>query len=62
MYGGDGYDVVCEGTTAAGDADVVRPWRDAGATWWIEADWTVAREAVRDYADERLRAGPPRID
>jgi alkanesulfonate monooxygenase SsuD/methylene tetrahydromethanopterin reductase-like flavin-dependent oxidoreductase (luciferase family) len=59
-----GYDIVCEGTTP-GDpeagAAIVRPWRDAGATWWIEADWGVAREAVRDYAEERLSAGPPRI-
>jgi hypothetical protein len=62
----DGYDVICEGQTPAGDpeaaAAVVRPWRDAGATWWIEADWSVAREAVRDYAEERLAAGPPNVD
>jgi alkanesulfonate monooxygenase SsuD/methylene tetrahydromethanopterin reductase-like flavin-dependent oxidoreductase (luciferase family) len=59
----DGYDVICEGTTPpGGGADLVRPWRDAGATWWIEADWTVAREAVRDYAEERLDAGPPNVD
>ncbi|HKT02597.1 MAG TPA: LLM class flavin-dependent oxidoreductase [Rugosimonospora sp.] len=59
----DGYDVICEGRTPAGDpraaAEAVRPWREAGATWWIEADWTVSREAVRDYAEERLAAGPP---
>ena len=58
--------MVCEGTTPAGDpaagTELVRPWREAGATWWIESDWSVAREAVRDYAEERLRAGPPRID
>lgn len=61
----DGYDVVCEGTTPGGDPEAggaqVAPWRDAGATWWMEADWTVAREAVRDYAEERLAAGPPRL-
>jgi alkanesulfonate monooxygenase SsuD/methylene tetrahydromethanopterin reductase-like flavin-dependent oxidoreductase (luciferase family) len=60
----EGYDVICEGTTPAGDPDVgagiVAPWREAGATWWIEVDWSVAREAVRDYAEERLTAGPPR--
>ncbi len=62
----DRYDVICEGTTPAGDAEagaaIVAPWRDAGATWWIEADWSIAREAVRDYAEERLSAGPPRVD
>jgi alkanesulfonate monooxygenase SsuD/methylene tetrahydromethanopterin reductase-like flavin-dependent oxidoreductase (luciferase family) len=60
----DGYDVICEGTTPPGDPEagvrLVAPWLAAGATWWIEADWSVAREAVRDYAEERLSAGPPR--
>lgn len=56
----DGYEVICEGTTPAGDPAVVEPWREAGATWWMEADWSVARQAVRDYAVDRLRAGPPR--
>jgi alkanesulfonate monooxygenase SsuD/methylene tetrahydromethanopterin reductase-like flavin-dependent oxidoreductase (luciferase family) len=59
----DGYDVICEGTTPADDPQaagrVVRPWREAGATWWIEADWSQPRQAVRDYAEQRLAAGPP---
>jgi alkanesulfonate monooxygenase SsuD/methylene tetrahydromethanopterin reductase-like flavin-dependent oxidoreductase (luciferase family) len=59
----EAYDVICEGHTPPDDpvaaAATVRPWREAGATWWIEADWAVAREAVRDYARERLAAGPP---
>jgi len=35
-----GFDVVTEGVTPPGDeaADVVRPWIEAGATWWLEAD------------------------
>jgi alkanesulfonate monooxygenase SsuD/methylene tetrahydromethanopterin reductase-like flavin-dependent oxidoreductase (luciferase family) len=60
----DGYDVVCEGTTPLDReqaGELVRPWEAAGATWWIEADWSVSREAVRDYAEERLSAGPPAI-
>jgi alkanesulfonate monooxygenase SsuD/methylene tetrahydromethanopterin reductase-like flavin-dependent oxidoreductase (luciferase family) len=58
-----GYDVICEGTTPAGSgAELVRPWQEAGATWWIESDWSVARQAVRDYAEERLSAGPPRLN
>jgi alkanesulfonate monooxygenase SsuD/methylene tetrahydromethanopterin reductase-like flavin-dependent oxidoreductase (luciferase family) len=59
----DGYDVICEGTTPHDDpaagAELVRPWREAGATWWIESDWAQPREAVRDYAEQRLAAGPP---
>jgi alkanesulfonate monooxygenase SsuD/methylene tetrahydromethanopterin reductase-like flavin-dependent oxidoreductase (luciferase family) len=61
----DGYDVVCEGHTPTDPqaaAEQVAPWQRAGATWWMEADWSVARQAVRDYAQERLTAGPPRVD
>jgi alkanesulfonate monooxygenase SsuD/methylene tetrahydromethanopterin reductase-like flavin-dependent oxidoreductase (luciferase family) len=62
----DGYDVVAEGVTSADDpkvADVVRPWAEAGATWWIDADWsTMDPVVVREAAERRLKAGPPRID
>jgi alkanesulfonate monooxygenase SsuD/methylene tetrahydromethanopterin reductase-like flavin-dependent oxidoreductase (luciferase family) len=60
----DGYDVVAEGTTppdpdAAGA--IVRPWLEAGANWWIDADWEdMDPERVRAAALTRLRAGPPR--
>jgi len=56
------FDIVQEGTTPGGDpqqaAEIVRPWAEAGATWWIEATWE-ARD--RDKLVERLRQGPPRI-
>ena len=62
----EGYDVVAEGSTAADDAraaDVVRPWAEAGATWWIDADWSSMDPAIaRAAAERRLRAGPPRLD
>ncbi|MER7250008.1 LLM class flavin-dependent oxidoreductase [Kribbella sp. NPDC000426] len=63
----DGYDVVAEGNTSADDpaaaADTVRPWFEAGATWWIDADWSsMDRDAVRQAAERRLKAGPPRVD
>lgn len=62
---GDAYDVVVEGTTPGDDgaaaAAKVRPWADAGATWWIEADWSVVREDVARLCGPRLQAGPPRI-
>jgi alkanesulfonate monooxygenase SsuD/methylene tetrahydromethanopterin reductase-like flavin-dependent oxidoreductase (luciferase family) len=61
----DGYDVVAEGTTAADDpkaAETVRPWADAGATWWIDADWSsMDPTEVRTTAERRLKAGPPRV-
>ena len=55
------YDVVAQGTTPAGDpiaaARIVRPFVDAGATWWVEADWEAA--TLEDLRT-RVEAGPPR--
>lgn len=60
-----GYDVVWEGTTPAEDreaaAAAVVEWAEAGATWWLESDWSVAGDAaaVAEACRHRLRAGPP---
>lgn len=56
----DGFDIVVEGTTPADDAVAaaaeVGRWRDAGATWWTEADWMNGSvERLR----ARIAAGPP---
>jgi alkanesulfonate monooxygenase SsuD/methylene tetrahydromethanopterin reductase-like flavin-dependent oxidoreductase (luciferase family) len=60
----DGFDVVAEGATPADDPAAARatvePWAAAGANWWIDGDWSVAREQVRAYAEKRLMVGPPR--
>jgi alkanesulfonate monooxygenase SsuD/methylene tetrahydromethanopterin reductase-like flavin-dependent oxidoreductase (luciferase family) len=62
----DSFDVVVEGVTRADDrqaADTVRPWAEAGANWWIDADWSSLDPVeVRAAAETRLKAGPPRID
>ena len=58
--GGGPFDIIAEGQTPGGDpaeaAAIVEPWRDAGATWWVEGDWA-------DWSVEKLRArieaGPP---
>lgn len=55
------YDIVVEGVTP-GDAsaqarDIVRPWAEAGATWWIEAMWTAPEPAA---VRQRVQQGPPR--
>ena len=57
------FDVIQEGTTsgtdAAADAAVVRPWAEAGATWWLESDWSVPAARIEAYARARIAAGPP---
>ncbi len=56
-----GFDIIMEGTTSADDATaaaaVVKPWGDAGATWWIESDWSSRDPEVMR---RRIEAGPPR--
>jgi hypothetical protein len=61
------YDIVIEGATAPDAPDIaratVRPWADAGATWWLEARWDLPHhspERMRQVAD-RLAAGPPLV-
>jgi len=56
------FDITWEGETPGDDperaAAIVRPWRDAGITWWMESRWTTTDlAAVR----ERIRQGPPRV-
>lgn len=59
------FDITQEGTTsgteAEADAAVVRPWAEAGVTWWLEADWNVPAERVAEYSRERVTAGPPGV-
>lgn len=60
-----GFDVVQEGETPHDDpakaAEIVQPWIDAGATWWLEAQWQLPEGADRkDLLTRRIAAGPPR--
>lgn len=54
-------DLIVEGTTPGGDgagqAAILEPLADAGATWWIESLWEAEAEAVRARIDQ----GPPRL-
>ena len=55
------FAVVVSGETssdAGQEAEVVQPYAEAGATWWMEGfhGWRGSLEANRT----RLRAGPPR--
>jgi hypothetical protein len=55
------FEIVAQGKTPSSYGDavaVVRPFAQAGATWWIDADWDGATvESLR----RRIQAGPPRV-
>lgn len=57
------FDIVWEGTTPgderANAQAMVKPFADAGATWWNETAW---EEKDIDKVRERIKQGPPRID
>jgi alkanesulfonate monooxygenase SsuD/methylene tetrahydromethanopterin reductase-like flavin-dependent oxidoreductase (luciferase family) len=58
-----GFDVVTEGETPADPAAaarIVRPWADAGCTWWLETRWQAASGTDTGTAvRERIAGGPP---
>jgi alkanesulfonate monooxygenase SsuD/methylene tetrahydromethanopterin reductase-like flavin-dependent oxidoreductase (luciferase family) len=57
------FEIVTEGETPGEDsavgAAIVRPFADAGATWWIESPWSPPN-APEDLL-RRIRQGPPRV-
>ena len=60
------FDIVIEGETPGDDTEragaIVRPWVEAGATWWIEARWEVVRNSEgRQTVSQRIKQGPPRV-
>ena len=56
-------DIIVEGETPGDDPAaaqaIVRPMREAGATWWLESRWGDGRD---DEAQRRLRQDPPRAE
>jgi len=62
--GTDGpFEIVWEGETPGDDADrtaeIVRPFAEAGITWWIESPWSPPNEPADLRA--RIRQGPPAV-
>lgn len=55
------FEIVVDGVTPADDpataVAIARAHADAGATWWIEADWS---EPTIEALRARIAAGPPR--
>jgi alkanesulfonate monooxygenase SsuD/methylene tetrahydromethanopterin reductase-like flavin-dependent oxidoreductase (luciferase family) len=54
------FDIIVEGTTPGDDpaqaAAIVRPYAEAGATWWLEAKWD---EPDLERVRTRIQQGPP---
>lgn len=57
------FDIVWEGVTPGDDPEradsIVRPFAEAGITWWIESRWMPPNEPEDLRA--RIRQGPPRV-
>ena len=59
------YDIIVEGKTPEDDlakaVEETQRWKDAGATWWIEALWGAIDAPGRlELTKKRILAGPPR--
>lgn len=58
------FDIVMEGETPGDDparaAAIVRPFAEAGATWWNETRWSAMDDI--ELVRTRIRQGPPRIE
>jgi hypothetical protein len=65
--GAQSHDIVVEGATPSRDPeaarDIVRPWADAGATWWLDARWELPHHSGERMGQvrRRLEAGPPTL-
>jgi alkanesulfonate monooxygenase SsuD/methylene tetrahydromethanopterin reductase-like flavin-dependent oxidoreductase (luciferase family) len=60
-----GIDIISEGETEpdASGPEQVKPWAEAGCTWWLETRWMLEGSPEEQLAQvrERIRGGPPRI-
>ena len=56
------FDIAIEGDTPGDNrqeaAMIVKPWAEAGATWWLEAPWD---SNTQDDVRKRIQQGPPAI-
>lgn len=62
---GAAFDIIVEGETPGDDsaraADMVRPWAEAGATWWIESRWLANDQSdAHGVVQRRIAQGPPK--
>ncbi|MFX1526035.1 MAG: hypothetical protein ACFFB4_00545 [Promethearchaeota archaeon] len=54
------FDIIVEGETLMDDLgtteSIIRPFAEAGATWWIESNWTTPD---LNKIKARIKKGPP---
>jgi hypothetical protein len=54
------FDIIVEGTTPVDDLkiaqEIISPYINAGATWWIEANWEAQDLGL---VEQRIKYGPP---
>ena len=59
------FDIITEGDTSDKDpeaaAAIIRPFAEAGATWWLETMWGSPQRTDVDFLRERVKQGPPRM-
>ncbi len=61
------FDIIWEGDTPGDNpkqaCEIVRPWAEAGVTWWLESVWhTPETEGGLEGMRARVRQGPPRLE
>ena len=56
------YDIIIEGKTPGEDLgatqSIIKPFIDAGVTWWIESNWTTTDFEI---LQKRVEEGPPKL-
>lgn len=58
------FDVIMGGETPLDSqrgSDIVRPFQEAGATWWMEEAYTYLSDSDNEAFRTRIRGGPPRL-
>ena len=60
------FEIVVEGRNLPGDQakalETVRPWAEAGATWYIATKWgAMDKPELLDEFFDRIKKGPPRL-
>ncbi len=64
-HGRTDIEIIADGETSANDEtaanEQVRPWAEAGCTWWLETRWELPHHSVERMREitARIAAGPP---